>query len=107
MYALHMCSSDRIDVDRESLLSALAEYERLRARISEAVGEYDAAGLWELDGATSMRAWLEGQAGMSTKAAGAMVRLASRLRRLPVTATAWADGAISGGQVEAVVANVP
>ncbi len=40
----------------------LREVLRLRdlldARIAEAIGEFDASGLWELDGATSMTGWL-------------------------------------------------
>ena len=52
-------------------------------------------------------AWLRDRARMSGSAAKAMVRTASRLRSLPVTRQAWAEGDLSGGQVEAVLANVP
>jgi hypothetical protein len=70
------------------------------------VGDFDHAGAWEADAASSMTAWLRHHGRMSGGAAAAMVRTAKRLRQAPATAGAWQAGVLSGGQVQAVVANV-
>jgi hypothetical protein len=80
--------------------------DRLDARISDAVGAYDRAGLWELDGATSMTAWLADRAAMPRPRAAATASRARKLARLPVTAGAWRDGVLSSGQVDAIAVNV-
>jgi hypothetical protein len=84
----------------------LALRDRLDARIAQAVGAFDAASLWDIDGATSMTAWLKASASMTNRGAGRLAVLATRLRRLPVTAEAFADGSLSGGQVDSIMANV-
>ena len=43
---------------------------------------------------------------MTSSTANNTVRTARRLRDLPVTSGAWLDGELSGGQVQAIVANV-
>jgi hypothetical protein len=45
-----------IPVDGDALAALLALRDRLDARICDAVAAHDRAGLWELDGATSMTA---------------------------------------------------
>ncbi|HSH58692.1 MAG TPA: hypothetical protein VK988_03425 [Acidimicrobiales bacterium] len=40
----------------EAITEALALRDRLDAKITDAVGAFDAAGLWDLDSATSMTA---------------------------------------------------
>lgn len=90
----------------DALVVVLALLDRLTAKVSEAVGEYDASGGWELDGATSAAAWLRYRGGMTMPAAASTVRTARRLRRLPVTKQAWLDGTLTGGQVHVVVANL-
>jgi len=85
------------------LKEALELRSRLDAKISSAVGDFDAAGLYELDQATSMTAWLRHEARMTSRDAGRMTSIAKRLPALPVTRRAWA---VSAGQVQAVVANV-
>ena len=47
-----------IPADGAALAAVVALRDRLDARISDAVADCDRAGLWELDGATSMTAWL-------------------------------------------------
>lgn len=96
----------QIPVCGDDIVAAIGLMERLAARISEAVGAFDKAGIWEIEGATSMTAWLRHRARMSGAAAMSMSRTAKRLRELPVTAAAWRDGSLSSGQVQAVVANV-
>jgi hypothetical protein len=88
----------------------LAEVFALRscfeAKISAAVADFDAAGLWELDYATSIVAWLRTHGHMTGRDAGRTASIAKRLGALPVTRKAWTDGTLSSGQVQAIVANV-
>jgi len=50
----------------EAITEVLAIRDRLDAKISDAVSDFDRAGLWDLDSATSMTAWLR-QHGAMTK----------------------------------------
>ncbi len=43
-------------LDSAELAHVLAPWDRLTARVSAAVGDFDHAGAWEADGATSMTA---------------------------------------------------
>jgi Domain of unknown function (DUF222)/HNH endonuclease len=95
-----------IPVDSDALAAILAQRDRLDARISDAVAAHDHAGLWELDGATSMTAWLSDRARMPRPRATATSVRARKLAQLPLTAGAWRDGVLSGGQVEAIATNL-
>jgi Domain of unknown function (DUF222)/HNH endonuclease len=95
-----------IPVDGAALAAVVGLRDRLDARISDAVAAHDRTGLWELDGATSMTAWLADRAGMPRPRAAATVSRARKLARLPVTAAAWRNGALSTGQVEAIATNL-
>jgi Domain of unknown function (DUF222) len=99
---------DRLDipVDGEALAAVLALRDRLDARISDAVAAHDRAGLWELDGATSMTAWLTDRARMPRPRAAATAARARKLAQLPATAAAWRDGMLSSGQIEAIATNL-
>jgi hypothetical protein len=99
---------DRVEVplDGDALRQALWAQDRLAAKISQAIGEFDAAGLWDLDAAHSMTSWLRHHAGMCGPDAQRTASTAKRLRTCPATRDAWVDGALSGGQVRAVTANV-
>ncbi len=93
-----------VPVDRESLVEAIALRDRLDARITEAVGEFEANGWCAVDASASMTAWLRANALMTRRSAQRLRSLAMRLRVLPVCARAYADGTLSGGQIEAIVA---
>ncbi len=95
-----------IGVDGAAIVRALALRDQLDARIAEVVGAFDAASLWDIDGATSMTAWLKSSARMTDRVAKRTSSIASRLRKLPVIAAAYGAGSLSGGQVEAILANV-
>jgi hypothetical protein len=95
-----------IAVDGDALAAVLALRDRLDARISSAVAAHDRAGLWELDGATSMTAWLVDRAAMPRSRAAATTSRARKLAHLPLTAGAWRDGVLSTGQVEAIASNL-
>src|SRR5262245_48762190 len=95
-----------IPVDGAALTAVVALRDRLDARISDAVADYDRAGLWELDGATSMTAWLTHHTRMPRPRAAATTARARKLAHLPVTAAPWRDGTLSTGQVDAIAANL-
>ena len=88
-----------IAVDGDEIAEALALRDRLDAKLSEALGAFDRAELWDLDAATSLTAWLRDRGKLTGKQAASTGRVARRLRELPVTSEAWTDGALSGGQV--------
>src|ERR687897_2617073 len=91
-----------IPVDGDALAAVIGLRDRLEARISDAVNAYDRAGLWELDGATSMTSWLADRGGMARARAAASAARARKLARLTLTPRAWRGGVLSGGQVEAI-----
>jgi Domain of unknown function (DUF222) len=95
-----------LPVDNAILSEAFTLADRLNAKLLAAVGGHDAAELWRNDGATSMTAWLRHHARQSGRDAARCTRTARRLRELPVTAAAYHDGVLSGGQVQAIVANL-
>ncbi|HUQ40292.1 MAG TPA: DUF222 domain-containing protein, partial [Acidimicrobiales bacterium] len=97
----------RIPVDGAALRKAHRLLDRFAAKVSEADGEFDAAGMWEPEGATSMANWLRYEARQSGGKAASDAKIAEALRSLPVTAVAWRSGELSGAQVQAIVANVP
>ena len=95
-----------LPVDGSVLLEALALRDRLDAKIAAVAGEVDHHGLWDLDGATSMTAWLRDRGSMTATAASRLAVRGRRLRALPVTAAAAGDGSLSGGQLEVVLAHL-
>src|SRR4029453_18499003 len=99
---------DDLDLPTDSgvLSEAFALVDRLNAKLLVAGGEHDAVELWRNDGSTSMTAWLRHHTGRSGRDAARCARTARRLRQLPVTAAAYRDGVLSGGQVQAIVANL-
>jgi hypothetical protein len=92
-----------LGLDGAELVATQRVLDRLSAKL---VSDFDAAGLWDLDAATSMTAWLRQHAAMAGGDAAGALRLARRLRALPGTTAAALDGTLSGGQVKAIVANV-
>jgi Domain of unknown function (DUF222) len=95
-----------IPLDGDALAAVIALRDRLEARISDTIAAYDAAALWELDGATSMTGWLADRGGMARPRAAASAARARKLARLSLTPQAWRDGVLSSGQVEAIAANL-
>jgi hypothetical protein len=95
-----------LPVDNGVLGQAFQLADRLNAKLVAAVGEHDAAETWDEEGATSMTAWLRHYAGRSGREAAVCTRTARRLRQLRVTAAAYGDGTLSGGQVQAIVVNL-
>jgi hypothetical protein len=102
----HAIDDLELPVDSGVLTEAFALMDRLNAKLLAAVGEHDGAELWCNDGATSMTAWLRHHTRQSGRDAARCTKAARRLRQLPVTASAYRDGVLSGGQVQAIVANL-
>lgn len=95
-----------LPVDGDSIAGALAAMDELSAKVCDALGEFDRAGLWQVDAATSLVAWLRDRASLPGRDAARLSRTARRLRSCPVTRQAWLDGGLSGGQVQTIVANL-
>jgi hypothetical protein len=95
-----------LPVDGPTLLAAIALRDRLDAKIAAAAGEFDHHSLWDLDAATSLTAWLRDRASMTANAAGRLAARGRRLRVLPVTTAAAANGSLSGGQLDVVLASL-
>src|SRR5881409_2971206 len=101
-----MCTIGAMGCDADELLELVAERDRLDARLTALVGEFDAAGLWDLDAETSMIAWLRNRARMTRRDAVRLLTEARQTRALPVTRDAWERGVLSSGQVEVIVRSV-
>jgi hypothetical protein len=97
----------QIHLDGDALVEVFALIDRLQAKAAEAVADFDHHELWQLEGATSMTAWLRDRTGLAPRRARHLSSMARRLRALPVTAAAWRAGDLAGGQVEAITAAVP
>jgi hypothetical protein len=95
-----------IPVDGDALTACMGLLDRLTAKVTCAVGEFDRAELWRDSGATSMTAWLRSSTRRSGREAARFTKTARRLHDLPVLTQAYLDGTMSGSQVQAVVANL-
>ncbi len=98
------------ELDPPADLASLTEVLRLRdvfeAKLALGVAAFDRAGLCEFDHASSAVAWLRQIGGMSGAAASSLVKTGRRAADVPALAAAWLEGRLSGGQVQAIVANV-
>jgi hypothetical protein len=93
-------------VPAAELIAAFALRDRLDAWLSAAVGAFDRDEQYELQGATSMTAWLKDRCRQTGADAARTASMARQLRSLPHTAHAWRDGTLSTGHVRAICANV-
>src|SRR5918995_4789816 len=96
-----------IPVEGDALAAVMALRDRLDARISDAVAALDTSGLWELEGATSMTAWLADRGGMARSRAAATAARARKLAPLSLSPGLWRDGGVSGGPGRALAAPLP
>src|SRR3954452_19489631 len=72
------------------------------AHLLELIAEYDAREAWGGPGLLSCAHWLSGRLGINLNAAREKVRVARRLRELPLLAAAFAEGRLSWSQVRAI-----
>lgn len=94
-----------IPVDPASLTRAVAVYGQLHAKLADTVGKFDMRELWDLDGSTSMIAWLKAR-GVWSGDAATLTRTARQLRAFPTLAAAWMAGELSQGQLKAILSCV-
>src|SRR5262245_8648903 len=95
-----------IGLDSASLREALGLLDRLRSKVTAAVGAFDRAELWDLDDATSMTAWLKHHGRLTSKTAVSTVRAGQLVDSVAVVRDSWTGGHLSGGQVEVIAALV-
>lgn len=96
-----------LHADGDELRTAFAVRDRLDARIAVAVAAFEDAGRYEDDGAVSIHGWLRGQTRRDATTAAKTTVTGRKLARLPVLRAAVLDAAISGGQLDIVLAHLP
>ena len=84
----------------------LALVDRYLAMLIADISVYDNSMMWAIEGYPSTIAWVFENGRRSRGEATRLVKTARRLRSLPVTAGAFADGTLSYSQVGAILANV-
>ncbi len=96
---------ERLDVtaDPDLIAAGFSVRDHLSCVLTGAVSRLDAERGCVADGALSTRAWLQNQARLDEAEAARTLRTARRLRRWPVTTSAWESGRLSAGQVTAIV----
>jgi hypothetical protein len=91
-------------LDDGELRSLVLAFGRMRARLdaaeAAAIAEFDARDGFLADGAVNTPSWLGHHTGISRKQAAARVRLARRLRRMPLVAEAMASGLVTESHVQ-------
>jgi hypothetical protein len=92
--------------DSASVAALIALDDRLHATVLASLAAFDAADGPALDGAGTLTAWLKHHTDRAPGAAATLARVAKLLARLPGTAAAYHDGRLSGGQLDAIVANL-
>lgn len=95
----------QIPVDGDAISELYAIRDRLDAKLNAAVGEFDRAGLYDLEGRT-MTAWMQSHTPLTSKEAHRVTMAARQLRQFPVTREAWEQGGLTGAQVATVLATV-
>ena len=92
--------------DTTNLLDLLTATDLLAARVSAVIDRVDRGGAVGVDGAVNTASWLRRFARRTYRDAAAVVRRAVRLRDCPAVTTAGADGQLSTGQIDVIVATV-
>jgi Domain of unknown function (DUF222)/HNH endonuclease len=102
----HELDAIRSDSSGRGLRSNLALLDRCLASIVRDLSVFDQSGEWAIDGYKSLNSWLCNETRRSHGDAHRMLQLMHRFRSLPVTAGAFASGALATSQALAVTANV-
>src|SRR5688500_3854817 len=95
-----------IPLERDAIVAAIGLRDRWDAKISTAVGGYQALGLHEVDGSVTMGSWLRHWAKLDSTTAIRSARRAAKLHQLPVLREAFLSGVLSGGAVDIVLHQV-
>lgn len=93
--------------ERASLVDLCRLGDVVEVRRLAALGAYEAQGLHEVDGHRTLAAWLRAEADRDPTTAARDASRARKLHRLPELVAAVADGRVSGGQLEVILARVP
>src|SRR3954454_24964245 len=96
---LHQLSDGAV-LDRVALLVAVQN--RIAAELTRTVRHADTTQAVEHDGLKSMQSWLRGHGHLSPAEAARLVRSGRALAQLPAVAAAFADGALTAGQVATI-----
>src|SRR4051812_16576317 len=75
---------------------------RIAAEVTRTVRTCELTGAAECDGLKTMPVWLRGHGHLTPAEAARIVRSGRALEHLPATAAAFADGAVTAGQVAAI-----
>jgi hypothetical protein len=95
-----------IPVDKPALREVLRLADQLDAKISAALGEFDAREQWRHDGMRSLVAWLMRHGKLAEVEARPVATVAARLHGFPLTRRAWLAGVLTAGQVRTIAATV-
>ncbi len=95
----------RVPSDIAGLASAVWLHDRYEARLASAAAEFATSGEWDMAGFTSPVVWMVAQ-GLTPRDAGELLRMGQKMRALPVTASAWLAGGLTGAQVRVICAQV-
>jgi len=90
--------------DAESLAVLERQLAQLDSLVTSSVAWFDAAGNFEASGAVNAKAWLKSECRLSGRQAASQVKRGRHLRGLPETAGAFSRGALSGDQVDVLIA---
>ncbi len=96
-----------VPADAQVLKSLRMQIDQLSALTAEAEIRFNRTQRWRDEGAGSLRAWLVDACGLSRREATHLARRADRLESWPEVLEGWKSGALSGTQVDVVVAAVP
>ena len=100
-------SAGRLDADTATVRRLVDAIGVLHATLCEVETRLDEHESWRDDGASSLRAWLVHECGLSRRDASAHVRRVDRLRSWPQVLYAWRSGRVSQAQVDVLVGGVP
>jgi hypothetical protein len=90
----------------DSVVEIWTLVDMLTARATSLTESFERTDQWAAEGASSYTAWLRHKCRRSGGEAHKIVTYGRRMEKLPVLAKAWLDGRMSGGQINAVMANV-
>src|SRR4051794_7658616 len=88
----------------DRLRELLVLQNRIAAEVTRTVRAGELAGAAEFDGLKTMQSWLRGHGHLSGAEAARLVRSGRALEHLPAVAAAFADGALTAGQVAVIAA---
>ena len=86
--------------DPASIVDLERQLTRLECVLSQAVRAFDVAGEWAPAGAKNATAWLSSTCRMPKSVARAQLRRGRALGELPLAASAWAEGEITGAHLD-------